>query len=131
MTTHPDLADRYADLLLGGMLMRPGDHVGVFYRGEDERDAIVVPVIVSALAADCAVVYVCDRSEPEEVTGQLQAAGVDVETALRRGQLQVLGGAHAYVAAGNFEPQRTVDFYRGIAEDSRVHGFGVLCVLGR
>jgi hypothetical protein len=130
MTTHPDVADPYAELLIGSMPMRRGDHVGVFYRGGLERDAIVVPAIVSALTAGCGVVHVCDRSEPEEVAAQLQAAGIDIESAARHGQLHVFGGAHAYVSDGSFEPQRTVDFYRRLVDDTRARGFDVLCVMG-
>jgi two-component system, chemotaxis family, sensor kinase Cph1 len=127
---HPDVADRYADLLLGSMMMQLGDHVGVFYRGEADRDAVVVPVIASALEARCAVVYVCDRSEPVEVSDRLAAAGIDVGAAVGSGQLHVLGGAEAYVGEGRFEPQRTVDFYRRTADMSLSRGFPVLVVIG-
>lgn len=99
-TIHPDVADRYADLLLGSVLLQLSDHVGVFYRGEAERDAFVVPVLVSALSAECGVVYVCDRSSPDDVARQLGAAGVDVGAALRREQLHLHGGTDAYVGEG-------------------------------
>ena len=130
MTIHPNVADRYADLLLGSMLLELGDHVGVFYRGEEERDAFVIPVIASALSAGCGVVFVCDRSEPDAVARQLQAASIDVGAALERQQLHLFGGTDAYVGDGRFEPQRTVDFYRRTAEASAARGYPVLCVIG-
>lgn len=129
-TIHPDVADRYADLLLGSVLLQLSDHVGVFYRGEAERDAFVVPVIVSALSAECGVVYVCDRSSPDDVARQLGAAGIDVGAALRREQLHLHGGTDAYVGEGCFDPQRTVDFYRATAEASARSGYPVLVVIG-
>lgn len=130
MTIHPDVADRYADLLLGSMLLHLGDHVGVFYRGEAERDGFVIPVIASALSADCGVVYVCDRSEPDDVARQLVDAGIDVGAAQARAQLHLRGGADAYVVGGRFTPERTVEFYRRTAQASVEHGYPVLCVIG-
>jgi hypothetical protein len=127
---HPDVADRYADLLLGSMMLQLGDHVGVFYRGEEERDALVVPVIASALAAECGVVYVCDRSDPADVAGKLAEARLDVGAAQQRRQLHLCGGSDAYVGDGRFEPQRTVDFYRAKAEASTSSGYPVLVVIG-
>jgi hypothetical protein len=127
---HPDVADRYADLLLGSMMLQLGDHVGVFYRGEEERDAIVVPVIASALSAECGVIYVCDRSDPTDVADQLTAARIDVAAAGARRQLHLCRGADAYVGDGRFSPERTVDFYQGRAEASLSHGYPVLVVIG-
>jgi hypothetical protein len=130
MPAQVDPADECVQLSLESVLLDVGDHVGVFYRGEQERDAFVLPLISAALAAECGVIYVCDREEPEQVAKQLLASSTDVDEALRRGQIRLAASAEAYLAGGSFDPDHTVGFYRH-AEQSNCHnGYPVLCVIG-
>ncbi|MGD9531234.1 MAG: MEDS domain-containing protein, partial [Pseudonocardia sp.] len=62
----------------------------MFYRGDKERDAFLFPVIADAIAANCRVIYVCDRDEPELVAEQLTAETTEVDGALERGQLRLI-----------------------------------------
>ena len=104
--------DRYVELSLESVLLRVADHVGVFYRGDEERDAFVTPLVAAALAADCGVIYVYDRSAPTQVAQRLIGAAVDVEEARRRGQIRIVASTEVYLAGGCFDPARTVDFYQ-------------------
>lgn len=118
------------ELSLESALLRTRDHVGVFYRGDEERDAFVVPLVTTALRAGCAVIYVFDRGEPEETVRQLFIASAGIEPALQCGQIQVVASAEAYLRGGCFQPGRTVKFYQQAARVSRRRGYPVLCVIG-
>lgn len=134
MSLHPDTADRGVELQLESALLRAADHVGVFYRGDEERDAFVIPLVGAALAADCGVIYVCDRSTPREVADQLRGAGVgadvDVVDAMAREQVRIVSSSEVYVADGRFDPRHTVEFYAdGLARSAR-GGYPATCVVG-
>jgi hypothetical protein len=118
------------DLVLESVRLHAGDHVGVFYRGDDERDAFVIPLIAEALWLACGVIYVSDGEAPDQVGKQLLAEGVDVRGALGKGQLQLIDSADAYLADGTFDPARMVDYYARAYEESGRRGYPVLCVIG-
>lgn len=122
--------DRDVELSLESVLLRVADHVGVFYRGAEERDGFVTPLVAAALAADCGVIYVCDRSAPEHVAERLIGAAVDVEEARRRGQLRIVASTEVYLADGYFDPARTVEFYQRASLGSGQRGYPVVCVIG-
>lgn len=53
------------EIALDSLRLRVGDHVGVFYRGMEECQAVVLPLIDEALAAGCGVIYVSDHDTPK------------------------------------------------------------------
>lgn len=130
MTTPINAADREVEIALEYTVLRPGDHVGVFYRGDEERDAFVLPVIAAALAANCGVIYVCDRNEPEQVSEQLVSETAEGDDALGRGQLRLVASRDAYLSTGRFDPYRMVDFYRRATNVSLAANYPVSCVIG-
>ncbi len=130
MPTQADSAAQYVELALESVLLRVGDHVGVFYRGDEERNAFVMPLVATALAAGCGVIFVCDRNEPEEVAKQLTDLAIDSAGALGRGQIRLIPSTDAYLAGGVFEPDRVVEFYQRAWRESRRRGYPVLCVIG-
>lgn len=130
MSIPADATDGYFELALESALLRVADHVGVFYRGDAERDAFVDPLVSAALAARCGVVYVCDSGTPQRVVERLAGSAVDVADALRREQVRIVSSERVYLAGGCFDPGRTVDFYRDELQRSARHGYPVTCVVG-
>lgn len=130
MLDSADQAHDDVDLVLESVRLHAGDHVGVFYRGDDERDALVIPLITEALGVACGVIYVSDGETPDQVGRQLVAGAVDVEAAVRKGQLQLIASTDAYLADGTFDPARMVRYYRRACEESGRRGYPVLCVIG-
>src|SRR5205085_12381020 len=89
-------AHRDVELALDSTRLRVGDHVGVFYRGAEERDGIAIPLIGEALAAGCGVIYVCDVDAPEAVKSRLVTEAIDVDGAIKTGQLRVVTSTDVY-----------------------------------
>ena len=85
------------EIALDSLRLRVGDHVGVFYRGMEECQAVVLPLIDEALAAGCGVIYVSDHDTPEEIRRQLLAEAIDADAATARGQLRLVPSTDAYL----------------------------------
>lgn len=130
MSIQADTADRYVELSLESALLRVADHVGVFYRGDAERDAFVAPLVSAALAAGCGLIYVCDGRSPKRVAAGLAGVGGDIEGAMARQQVRIVSSEEVYLAGGRFDPDHTVDFYSGEVQRSARHGYPVTCVVG-
>ena len=130
MSIQSDTGDRYVELPLECALLRVADHVGVFYRGDAERDAFVRPLVAAVLAADCGLIYVCDGRPPQRVAARLAASADGVEDAMARDQVRVVSSQEVYLAGGRFDPDRTVDFYSGQVARSVRAGYPVTCVVG-
>ena len=119
------------ELALESVVLHPRDHVGVFYRGDEERDAFVLPLISTALRSKCGVIYVCDRSDPEQVGKQLQAASADVDDALDSGQLRLVAGLHRRLPRHRLlRPAGDRRVLQQAAEGSLGRGYPMLCVVG-
>jgi MEDS: MEthanogen/methylotroph, DcmR Sensory domain len=118
------------EIALDSLRLRVGDHVGVFYRGMEECQAVVLPLIDEALAAGCGVIYVSDHDTPEEIRRQLLAEAIDADAATARGQLRLVPSTDAYLPGGVFEPDRTVEFYQQASKKSQQRGYPILCVIG-
>ncbi|MGD9525326.1 MEDS domain-containing protein [Pseudonocardia sp.] len=130
MRTRADTTARTVELDLESAMLRVTDHIGVFYRGDAERDAFVVPLVGAAVAAGCGVIYVCDRSTPRQVVEQLAGGEPDVAEAVARDQVRIVASDEVYLAGGRFDPERTVGFYTdGLARSAR-DGYPVTCVIG-
>lgn len=130
MTFQADAKHQDVELALGSVVLHSGDHVGVFYRGAEERDALVVPAVGEALAAGCGVIYVSDREAPEQVRKLLLTEAIEVDGAVRRGQMRLVSSNEAYLAGGAFDPDMTVDYYRRACQESQARGYPTMCVMG-
>ena len=130
MFVQAEPAHRDVELARDSTRLRVGDHVGVFYRGSEERDGIAIPLIGEAVAAGFGVIYVCDVDTLEAVKKRLVTEAIDVEAAMARGQLRLVTSTDVYLPDGTFEPDRTVAFYRSASEASCGQGYPVLCVVG-
>lgn len=97
-------------LRLSGPPLRPGDHVCAFYRGESERDDILIPFLLDGLKAGDRCTCVVDSCAPREVLQRLGAV-VDVDAYVADRQLEVMHSDDTYLATGEFLPQRMLTFW--------------------
>lgn len=118
------------ELTLDSAVLQSGDHVGVFYRGAAERDAFSIPLIGAAIEAQCGVIYVCDRSSPDDLSASLVLAGIEVAQSIARGQLRVVASSQVYTTDGRFDPNATVAYFQGIANANARAGYPLTCAIG-
>ena len=93
-----------------GLDLQVGDHVCAFYRGPQGRDEILIPFLREGLLAGDKCIAVLDEADPQEVLGHLTAI-VDVESSLRRRQIDVLTSAESYLRGGAFSTPDMLAFW--------------------
>jgi hypothetical protein len=109
-----------------GISIDVGDHICAFYRGEAERDQVLIPYLTEGLAAGDRCICVLDRSQPDEFVGRL--GGVELD---RRGQLSLLRSADSYLKTGAFHADDMLAFWAGMASEAfDQHGYRFLRAVG-
>lgn len=91
---------------LPGVTMEPGDHVCGFYRGDEERDAVLLPYLRAGLRAGDKVICVVDAADP----AMLDAAIAD-EPRRAADQLALSASEDSYLREDHFSPDRMLEFW--------------------
>lgn len=95
---------------LSGLRLQPGDHLCVFYRGEAERDALLLPFLREGLRADHKCLCVLDQADPAEVRATLKADPA-VPDDVDDDQLDVLTSDESYLRTGGFATEAMLAFW--------------------
>jgi hypothetical protein len=90
--------------------LRPHDHACLIYETREQQLAAAIPYIRTGLRRNEMCVYIADENSVDDVFLELKKAGVDIETALKRGQLQVTTSTGSYVVDGRFDVDRMMVF---------------------
>lgn len=93
-----------------GVTLTPGDHICAFYRGREQRDAVLVPFLREGILAGDKCICVMDDPDTEPVLGPLSME-LDIERSLRSGQFELLDSGHAYLPGGCFAVERMLAFW--------------------
>lgn len=99
------------------------DHLALVYGAQDEQFESVVPFLHRGLVQDERCLYVADESSREAILAALRDHGIDVETALETGALDVVTAADIYRRDGEFDREAMLDFWRRALDDARSDGF--------
>jgi two-component system, chemotaxis family, sensor kinase Cph1 len=103
-----------------------GHHAALFYRNRSEQFAAVIPYIEIGLARNERCLYIAGDNSVPMVIDAMQAAGIDVSSAQRRGQLTVATPEQTYLKHGVFEPEKMVEGLRDEIALSLTQGFSAL-----
>ncbi|MBH5333924.1 MEDS domain-containing protein [Streptomyces pactum] len=98
-------------------------HVAVEYASDDEWARHLVPFVRDGLVGGEQVQYYADATDPDVVTRTLADRGVDVDSALRRGQLVVATAEETYLSGAGFDPDVTIRFWREAVSEAAARGF--------
>ncbi|MEY2422481.1 MAG: eukaryotic-like serine/threonine-protein kinase [Acidimicrobiaceae bacterium] len=97
---------------LPGVPLIPGDHICALYSGAHERDAVLAPYLEAGLVAGDKCVCVIEAEDQRHLLAEV-GSGVDVETCIASGQLELFTSAETYLRAGvaAFSVDGMVDFW--------------------
>lgn len=95
---------------LSGLQLQSGDHLCVFYRGEAERDALLVPFLREGLRAGHKCVCVMDQADPHTLAATLMA-DPSVPADVADDQLDVLTSEESYLRTGAFATEAMLEFW--------------------
>ena len=107
------------DIGVRGLFAEPGDHLCAFYRGEDERDEIMMPFVRAGLTARNRCVCVVDTTEKSDIAERLEDDELaDVEPEM----LDLLHSVDAYFSTGRFDAAEMLSFWTGVLDDAAADG---------
>lgn len=90
-------------ITFGGARLGRDRHVCGFFNTRDEEYGVLLPFIKAGLELGERAFHIVDPQLRDDHLARLAAAGVDVETTQRRGQLEVRTWEDAYLRDGRFD----------------------------
>jgi chemotaxis family two-component system sensor kinase Cph1 len=102
---------------------RPGDHILLPYRADDDRDAAIAPFVRDGLARGERCGYAASAENLAAMERRLGAAGIDVGHEVRTGALMMLSAEQVYRPDGSFDPDGAIAFLRAELDRALADGF--------
>jgi hypothetical protein len=109
------------------VVLGEGDHICAFYRGSQERDALLRSYLGAGLGAGERCLCVVDSIDPEHVLGLLDGSG---QPSVWGGQLTVTSSDRAYLREGRFEPAAMIRFWDELVGASAGGGYRMTRAVG-
>jgi hypothetical protein len=116
--------------MLNGAPLPKNRHMCGFFRGQNEQYRVLLPFIKEGLARGEKAVHVVKKSRQPDHLTRLRAFGIDTESALSSGQLEVLDWEQTYLSGGRFEMRKMPRLIENLIAKSRADGFPQLRYVG-
>lgn len=110
-------------LEFGGDAFARHRHACAFFNSADEEHRVLRPFIVEGFRRGERAFHIIDPAQRSEHARRLEAAGVPVEAAERRGQLELRSWHDAYLRDGHFDQDRMLALIQEVLEDGKRRGF--------
>lgn len=127
--TIESFVQRREGMHLAGSRIRE-NHTALFARSKAEAYAILAPFILEGLRQGQKVVHLIDPDDREQIMGRLSSNGVDVLSAERNRQLELVAWSSLYGAGGFIEPAAVFGFWERALRDSAGDGYGRARIIG-
>ncbi len=115
---HPASGETLVDLGFGGLSAAAGDHIGHFYRNENEITQLLVPHYAAGLQAGDKCTLFAQSATGEMVLEGLKAQGVEIEKALSSGQFVLYEGLNSVEAA--------MEVFSSLIDETRKAGYRLI-----
>lgn len=112
-----------APISLAGSQLGEFRHVCAFFSTVDEEYRVLLPFIKDGLQCGDKAVHVVNPHQHQEHLQRLASAGIDAETALQSGQLDVKINTEAYLRDGSFDQDRMLATFEQLASGNAEGGF--------
>ena len=108
----------------------PGGHVCVLFDGADDFYEQLAPFVADGFERGERAVHIVDPSKRDDHLARLAAAGIDVDSATDRGQLEVESWPEFYLVGGRFQPEVTVKLLKATLDAGRERGYRATRAIG-
>jgi hypothetical protein len=108
--------------------LRGHGHVCAFFPTPEDEYRILLPFIKERLALGERTVHVMPRARTDHAD-RLRDAGIDVDTATRQGQLELLISETTYLRKGRFDEEAMIAMLTEILDKGRALGFARTCIV--
>jgi hypothetical protein len=111
---------------LAGATLGKRAHVCAFFINRDDEYRVLLPFIKEGLERAEKSVHTVDPQRRSEHIRRLASAGIDVETALQNGQLDLRDWKSTHLRNGQCDLSATLDLFQKIGKDAKREGFPLL-----
>jgi hypothetical protein len=108
---------------LAGTALDRSRHVCAFFHSKEEEYQVLLPFIVEGFDQGDRACHIVDPRHREAHRDSLRQAGVPVEQAETRGQLEVLRWEDAYLQDGHFDQQRMLRLIEQVLTTGKEQGY--------
>jgi hypothetical protein len=113
-----------------GQTVTGARHICCFFDSKEQQDAVFIPYLKQGLQCGEHVVCILPHSRQSVLTERMQRAGVDLLSARRTHQLNLLTEDETYVKGGIFASQRMKEMLRQVLEAARNGPYPYVRTLG-
>lgn len=103
-----------------------GDHLGCFYKSEEEYRWAFTSLVGWGLQLGERVICITEEHAAETLLGYLQAAGLDVDSSLNRGALVILSASNMNPPQDHFDPEQLLALIQRETERALAEGYKLL-----
>jgi hypothetical protein len=115
---------------LAGRAMSTPRHACAFFRNSREEYQVLLPFILEGFERGEKAFHIVRPGRQEAHLRRLASAGLDVEQALTRGQLEVLPWTASYLRGGRFDPDAMLEMMEEVIQVSKGQGFRLTRIIG-
>jgi hypothetical protein len=108
---------------LAGSVLDRSRHVCAFFHGKEEEYRVLLPFIKEGFDQGDRAIHMVDPRHRPELLRRLQAAGIDVAEAERKGQLEVRRWEDAQFRDGRFDQERMLALIEEMLAEGKAQGF--------
>jgi MEDS: MEthanogen/methylotroph, DcmR Sensory domain len=105
-------------------------HVCAFFNDDDEKYRVLLPFIKDGFERGDKAVHIVNPGQRLDHRRRMTAAGIDLETAERKGQFQLRTNTETYLQGGRFDQDRMLESFEQMASgggDSRFPVSRIVC----
>jgi hypothetical protein len=114
---------------LAGSILDRSRHVCAFFHHKEEEYRVFLPFIKEGFDQGDRVIHMIDARNRPEFLRRLQAAGIDVAEAERKGQFEVRGWEDAQLREGRFDQNRMLELLEEVLAEGSTQGFPLTRVM--
>jgi hypothetical protein len=118
------MATQNRSIQLAGSVRDCRSHVCAFFHSQEEEYQVALPFLRDGLKAGDRAVQIVNKRERTERMQRLNEAGVDVEAAESRGQLEIRTWENTYLRSGRFDQFATIALLEEVAMRGQSQGSG-------
>jgi hypothetical protein len=106
---------------VSGIEAELGDHICGLYRGESQRDQVLIPFLEAGLAAGDKCICVVDGTDPIKIVSTL-GARLDASAVVHTKQLEVIRASDMYLRSGGFSADEVIGAWKSAMSDVMYDG---------
>jgi len=119
------------EVRLAGSVLDGAWHICAFFNSREEEYRVLLPFIKEGFEQGNRASHIIELQNRDEHRRRLEEAGIDVEEAERRGQLEILTWDIVHLKDGYFDQDRTIALIEGQLAEGKARGFNLTRLIGR